>query len=491
MTAPRSILIVGGGSAGWMTAAAISRAFGLGVSVRVLEDPTERADTGVLAPFEATLPSLNAFNASLGLDETALMTAANATFRLGTSFQGWTRLDHAYIHPFSEFGGTMEGAPFHHYWLKLRAAGKAPALEDFAVAAVAARTGRFSRPSDDPRSVASTMSYGLHLEVAAYVAALKALALARGVERITASFGGIERSANGDGIETVIAGDGRRFKADLFIDATGQKGELIGRLGPTWVDYSHWLPCDRLTFALPTPGVGAPLTEARAVRDGWLLRAPLQSGPQAVRISVGLSGSDLPEGTMAFRNGRRSATWIGNCIAVGLSAATLEPLEASGLHLVQSGVSKLLGLFPAGESMTASAAEYNRLTAAEADRLRDFMILHYRANGRSGEPFWDQVRASPPPEELAHKIRMFTSRGRVSLYDEETFEDSSWIAIFLGQNILPQRYHPLVDRYSLDEVRSRLDRMRAVIARAAEAMPTHAQVLARPGRQTISQGVLT
>lgn len=485
MTASRSILIVGGGSAGWMAAAAISRAFGASVSIRVLEDPAQREDTGVLAPFEATLPSLNAFNASLGLDETVLMAAANATFRLGTSFQGWTRRDHDYIHPFSEFGGAIEGTPFHHYWLKLKTTGKAPALEDFALAAVAARKGRFSRPSDDQRSVASTMSYGLHLEVAAYIAALKAIAMAKGVACVAAAFGDIDRGSAASDIEAVITADGRRFEADLFVDATGQKGEVIGRLGSDRVDYSPWLPCDRLTDAPPGSGGVAPLTEARALREGWLLRAPLRSGARAVRVSVGSDRAEVPEGATVFSNGRRSATWIGNCVAIGLSAVTLEPLEASGLHLVQSGVSKLLGLFPAGPAMSASAAEYNRLMAAEADRLRDFMILHYRANARVGEPFWDRMRTMPLPEELAHKIRMFTSRGRVSLYDEETFEESSWIAVFLGQNIVPERYHPLVDRLSVDEIRSRLERMREVIGRAAETMPTHAEVLAREGRETV------
>ena len=475
-TGPRSVVIVGGGSAGWMTAAALSRAFGRRLSIRVLEDAQQVGDTGVLAPFEATLPSLTAFNASLGLDEDRLMAGTRATFRLGTRYRDWTRRDHDYVHPFSEFGGAMEGTGFHHYWLRLKAAGKVAPFEDFSLAAVAGRQGRFARPSDDPRSVASTMSYGLHLEVAPYVAALKSAALARGVDAGVATVGDADRRPGAEDRATVIADDGRRFDGDLFIDATGQAGTILGLMGVERVDYSRWLPCDRIASTMATGAVGAPLSEARAVRAGWLWKAPLRGGTGSARISATGFGGET--GGIAFSNGRRSRTWIGNCVAIGLSATTLEPLEASGLHLVQSGVSKLIGLFPGGGSMAASATEYNRLMAAEADRLRDLLILHYHANGRTGEPLWDAVRNAAPPDELAHKIRMFASRGRVVLYDEETFEAPSWIAVFMGQTIVPRRYHPSADRLALDQVRERLNRMRTLIAKAADAMPAHAEALA-------------
>lgn len=461
-----------------MTASALVQAFGSRVSVRVLEDENNDNDTGVLAPFEATLPSLKGFHASLGLSEDALMVATNATFRLGTVFRDWTRRDHDYIHPFSEFGGAMQGTAFHHYWLRLKGEGRAPPFEDFALAAVAGRQGRFSRPSDDPRSVASTMAYGLHLDVPDYVAVLKRLALSRGVEVEAARVANVERGADG-GVAAVVAEDGRRFQGDLFIDASGQAGVVVGRLGGDWIDWSHWLPCDRIEASTAAGGIGAALTEARAVRGGWLLKAPRRGGGAGIaKITSSAFGSGDDETQRSFSNGRRSQTWIGNCIAIGLSATTLEPLEASGLHLVQSGVSKLVGLFPAGGSMAASAAEYNRLMAAEADRLRDLLILHYRANGRTGEPLWDSARSMPLPDELAHKMRMFVSRGRVVLYDDETFEDASWIAVFMGQNKVPRRYHPLADQLTLEQVRERLERMRMVIAKVADAMPTHAQALA-------------
>ncbi len=475
----RLVLIVGGGSAGWMTAAALARAFGPRLRVRILEDDAQVEDSGVLGPFEATLPSLNGFNTSLGVSDETLVAKARATFRLGTTFRSWTRRDHAYVHPFSEFGGALDGVAFHHHWLTLKAAGLAPPLENFSVAAVAARAGRFSRPSGDPRSVASTMDYGLHLAVDDYVEVVRGVALAAGVERVIGRFADVERQAQGEGLDAIVCDDGRRFAADLFIDATGQSGELISRLGARWEDYSHWLPADRISGDAASGGATAPLTEVNALRGGWSWRAPLGTGSATMRVSASAFESGEARPALSFSNGRRSRTWIGNCVAIGLAATTLEPLEASGLHLVQSGVSKLLGLFPSDAAMSAAAAEYNRLLAAEADRLRDFTILHYRANARKGEPLWDAVRNAAPPDELAHKIRMFTARGHVSLYDEETFEDPSWIAVFLGQNIIPQRRHPIADLTPIRELAARLDRMQSVIRQAAEAMPTHADVLAR------------
>lgn len=481
----RSVLIAGGGSAGWMAAAALSRAFGRRLAVRVLEDPTQVEDTGVLGPFDATLPSLNGFNASLGLDDQDLIMKAKGTFRLGTVFRSWTRRDHDYVHPLSEFGGVLDGTPFHHHWLRLKAAGRTAPLESFAIAAVAGRAGRFSRPSDDPRSVTSTMAYGLHVDVAEYVALVKQVALAAGVQRLEGHLADIERAPGGEGLAAVVCDDGRRLEADLFIDATGQAGALISRLGVSRVDYSRWLPADRISGTEAPVDSMNPLTEARALRTGWAWRAPLGMGGAAMRVTASAFESGDQQPATRFSNGRRSSTWIGNCIAIGLAATTLEPLEGSGLHLVQSGVSKLIGLFPADRAMAAAAGEYNRLMAAEADRLRDLIILHYCANGRKGEPLWDAVRNTAPPDELAHKIRMFSSRGHISLYDEETFEQPSWIAVFMGQNVVPRRYHPMADLTPLDASSARLERMQAVIDQAVRVMPTHADMLARARGQLL------
>lgn len=477
MTSPLLVLIVGGGSAGWMTAAALSKAFGARLSIRVLEDSEAVEDSGALAPFDATLPSLNGFISGLGLHEDAVMAATNATFRLGTSFRDWTRRDQGYVHPLSEIGGVLDGVPFHHHWLRLRAAGQVAPIEDFALAAVAARKGRFARPSNDPRSVASTMSYGLHLEVAPYVQLLKTVATAGRVDVTAGRLAGVEREPGGDDISAVVLADGRSLAADLFIDATGAEGSLITLMGATWVDYSRWLPCDRISASIAPAFTGLPLSDAKAVRSGWLWRVPLLERSGAAKVWASAFGGGTEGTVRPFASGRPSEVWIGNCVAIGLSAGVLEPLEASGLHRVQSGVSKLIGLFPTASGTRASAAEYNRLMAAEMDRLRDLTILHHHANRRTGEPLWDALRETPPPDELAHKIRMFASRGRVSLYDEETFEDPSWVSVFLGQGVTPRRYHPLADRPPLEQLRSRLDAMRVVIARAADAMPTHAEAL--------------
>ena len=484
------VVVVGGGSAGWMTAAALGRSLGRNHRVLVIEERDPQDDTGMLAPFESTLPSLRAFNAMLGLDEDALTAGTSGSFKLGTRFTNWTRRGSHYIHPFSDFGGVLEGVAFHHYWLRLRQAGQVEPFENFSLAAVAARAGRFARPTDDPRSVTSTMSYGLHLDVAAYVSAVRAVAERFGVGCLRGHVATIARREVDGDIEAVVLTDGRRVEADLFIDCSGQKAALIGTLDPTWLDWSSWLPCNRLRTSFVAEANPLPLTEAQATRNGWRWRVPLRDRTGLAEVTA----SDVAPQTadaaaeIRFGNGRRNTAWVGNCVAIGLSAACLEPLEGTSLHLVQSGISKLLALFPHQGAMALPAREYNRLMADEVERIRDLLILHYRANRRTGEPMWDQARLTPPPEPLAHKIRMFESRGRISLYDEETFEEASWIAVFLGQGIQPRRYHPLADQFPIDEVRRQLKRMRDVIHKAADAMPPQGANPRRP-TTTLSEKV--
>lgn len=472
---PMRVVIVGGGSAGWMTGAALGRSLGPGHRILVIEDVRADGDSGVLAPFESTLPALRAFNAMLGLGEDGLMASASATFKLGTRFTDWSRRGSRYIHPFSDFGGVLEGVAFHHYWLKLRLAGQVEPFEDFSLAAVAAKQGRFARPSDDPRSVTSTMSYGLHLDVAAYIVAVRGAAERTGVGRVQGRVATMERRVPAGDIEALVMEDGRRIEADLFIDCSGQAATLIGVLETGWSDWSAWLPCNRLRTSIASGVDPMPLTEAQAIRTGWRWQVPLRDHVGVAEITSGNARAQVTDRAtdVRFGNGRRNRAWVGNCVAIGLSAACLEPLEGTGLHLVQSGISKLLTLFPHIGAMALEAREYNRLMADEVERIRDLLILHYRANRRFGEPMWDQLRKTPPPEALAHKIRMFESRGRISLYDEETFEDPSWIAAFLGQRIQPRRYHPLADQFPIDEVRRRLQRMREIIHAAAASMPLH------------------
>ena len=481
----RQVVILGGGTAGWMTAAALVRALGAACEIVLIElEGGEMEDTGVLAGFESTLPGIRAFNALLGLDEHAVARATRATAKLGTEFVDWSRPGRSYVHPLGEFGGAMEGVAFHHHWLRLATDPATGRLEDYALAAVAGRLGRFARPSDDPGSVLSTMNYALHLDVSAYVQGLRAYAEARGVRTLQGRFGGLKRA--GDGlIQALRLQDGREVEGELFIDCSGAAGLLVEKeLGVPYQDWREWLPCDRIAWTqAPSPVAPATLTSAAANRGGWRWRVPLQDGAGHANLfasrrvsedeAAGRLVSRLPDAAPPrverFRSGRRAHPWTGNCVAIGLSAACAEPLEGTGLHLVQSAVTKLLALFPSRNF--APADEYNRVVGEELDRIRDLLILHYKANRRRGEPLWDACRTMPVPEPLAHKIRMFESRGHVPLYDEETFEETGWVSVLIGQEVLPRRRHPFADRIPEAELRGRLGRMRALIRDAAERMP--------------------
>jgi len=486
MSQVRRIAILGGGSAGWMTAAALARALPRGSEIVVVEDPAA-PDSGCLAPFDSTLPSLAAFNRSLGLDEDRLMAAIGATFKLGTRFSGWTRPDHAYVHPFSDYGAVIEGVAFHHLWLKLRQAGQVEPFEDFALAAVAGKAGRFARPSDDPRSVTSTMAYGLHLDVAAYVNVVRSVALREGVRRIEGRFAAVERGTEGNEIDTLTLHDGSRIEADLFIDCSGLEALLVGALASHRDDWSASLPVDRVTWSRTSKSAPPLLTEATAARNGWRQTLPLADGSAQIEFMASRfqSGQTADATSRAFVSGHRTP-WVGNVIAIGLSATVLEPLEGTGLHLVQSGISKLLGLFPRPDAMAIPAREYNRLMLAESERIRDIVIAHYRLNRRRGQPLWDACAAAEPPAELAYKMRLFESRGRIPLSDEETFEEAGWIATFMGHHLQPKRYHPLADQFTHAEIRDRLDRMRAVMKAAVDAMPP-TQTATAPVRSRESQ----
>lgn len=471
----RSVLVVGGGSAGWMAAAALARAFGGRLDVEVVDIPSD-TDSGSLAVAESSLPALVAFHRLIGLDEDALVRRGAAAFKLGGRFTGWSGAGSTYVHPYSEFGATLDGVSFHQLWLKARRAGTGEALDRYALGAVAAELGRFARPSGDPRSVLSTMAYGLHLDVAAYAGELRALATALGVRRTEGALAAVEQGAAG--VAAVALADGRRLTADLYVDATGEAARLAG--DSAFESWSAWLPCDRIA-SRTTEAEGPPpaLTEATALPCGWRLDIPLPGR----RVSVQAQASRFApqsEGR-AFRQGARAEPWCGNCVAIGLSACVLEPIDGAALHIVQSGVTKLIGLFPDRSFAGGEAGEYNRLMGEELSRLRDFAIAHYRLNGRLGEPFWDAARAASPPPPLAHKLRLFESRGRVVLNDEETFLEPSWIALFLGQGLTPRRYHPMADQFPPPVLEKRLAQVQAVMRQAAQAMPPYAQVLAEIG----------
>ncbi|WAC58730.1 tryptophan halogenase family protein [Brevundimonas sp. SL130] len=482
------ILIVGGGTAGWMAAAALSHL--LGGAVRI--DLVESEAVGTVGVGEATIPPIKLFNQLIGVDENTFIRETQATFKLGIAFQDWFRQGHGYFHPFSPYGTPVGVAAFHQYWLRANdGRGAVGALGDYSPGEVAARLGRFARPADATHSPFARMPYAFHFDAGLYARFLRRQSEARGVVRHEGQISDVQLR-EGDGfIRAVRLEDGRELAADFFIDCSGFRGLLIeGALKTGYEDWSHWLPADR-AVAMPCGRVGppAPYTQSTALAAGWRWRIPLQhrTGNGYVYSSAFLS-DDEAEATLRtaldgpaagepnflrFTTGRRRKTWNKNCLSLGLASGFVEPLESTSIHLIQSGLSKLLLSFPDTGFAPADIENYNRMMQAEFERVRDFIILHYHATERDDAPLWRQVRTMAVPDSLTRKIELFRSRGRVFHYEDELFQEASWIAVLMGQGVFPARCDPLTEIVPQDQVRHRLNEIRLAIRRAVEQMPTH------------------
>jgi tryptophan halogenase len=488
----RKVLVLGGGTAGWMTAAALSKVLGGQVEVVLIESE----QIGTVGVGEATIPPILTFNGMLGIDEREFMRATRATFKLGIEFRDWTRLGDRYIHPFGSFGLDIEAIKFHQVWRKVR--DQVGPIEDFNLAAVAARQNRFALPDPDPAKVLSSLKYAFHFDAGLYARFLRGFAEARGATRVEGKVADVALRGEDGFIQSVTLEDGRTFEADLFIDCTGFRALLIGQtLGGRYIDWSHWLPNDR-AVAIPcdTGGDGlTPYTRATADKAGWRWRIPLQhrtgngyvyssahigDDEALAALTAGLDGpAQADPNFLRFQAGRREQAWIKNCVAIGLSSGFLEPLESTSIHLIQAGITKLLALFPDKGFDPLEIDEYNRLTAQQVELVRDFIILHFKATERSDTPYWDYVRTMEIPDSLARKIDLFAGRGRLFQSDYDLFAEPSWIAVLLGQGIVPRQYDALVDSLPEAALVQRLQRMSALIGQTAQAMPGHQTFIAR------------
>ena len=487
------IVIVGGGTAGWMTAAPLAQRLGKTTQIELIESP----DIGTVGVGEATLPTIRFYNHSLGIDEVDFVRKTQGTYKLGIEFQDWGHIGNRFFHGFGDFGPRIENRSPHHHWLRLRQMGDVPPFEDWSMSTIAARLNRFTPPAGDQPAAMNAYSYAYHFDTGLYAAYLRNYAMSRGVIRTEGKIVDVELNAGNGFIEALKLDDGRRIEGDLFIDCSGFRGLLIeGALKAGFEDWSHWLPCNSAQ-AVPCKSVTplTPYTRSTARSAGWQWRIPLQSrignghvycdgftsDAEAGRVLMeNLDGEalDIPR-QLRFTTGRRKSAWIRNCVAIGLSSGFLEPLESTSIQLIESGVGSLIELFPDRTFKPHLATEYNRRSAGWYESVRDFIILHYKVSERDDSDFWRYCRNMAIPDRLTHQIDTFRETGHAVVYDPNGFAEPSWLSLYFGLGVMPQAYDPFVDQIDKEQLRSHFARIRALVMQAAQAMPDHADYIAR------------
>ncbi|HVI58645.1 MAG TPA: tryptophan halogenase family protein [Luteimonas sp.] len=486
----RNVVVVGGGSAGWMAAATLSTYLGREANVRLVESE----EIGIVGVGESSVPYMKRFNGSvLGIDEMDFVASTQATFKLGIRFDDWARVGDSYVHGFGTIGRSLGPLPFHQFWLKLFLAGRAPGIGAFSLPTAAAPQGRFTTgEADAPAgSPLADIAYGYQFDAGLYARYLRKLSERRGVVRVEGRIVEVRRNGGSGDVEAVVLESGESVEGELFIDCSGFRGLLIEQALQTgYEDWTHWLPCDR-AVVVPSESAGppTPYTRATARTAGWQWRIPLQhrvgnghvycSGhigddEAAAQLLAGLDARALDEPrVLRFTTGRRRRFWNRNVVALGLAAGFMEPLESTSIYLVQSGLERLLGLFPDRGFDPLLAERFNRDTVFEYERIRDFLVLHYNATERDDSPFWSHCREMPVPGTLRETIDLFRLDGRYFRNAEDFFALPSWVQVMLGQRIVPRGYHPIVDAMPDDDLAAFVERVRASIAGAVEAMPLH------------------
>ncbi|MBC6402578.1 MAG: tryptophan 7-halogenase [Hyphomonadaceae bacterium] len=480
-------IIVGGGSAGWMAAAGLAYTTQGQCDITLIESET----IGTIGVGEATIPPVRHFNQRLGIDEADFLRLTQGSFKLGIKFINWKQQGHAYFHPFGQYGAEFDIVPFYHHWMETYLGNDNGPIDDYSMAWAAARAHKFSHPSRDKRNIGSNFDYAYHFDATLYARFLRRYSEQRGTTRVEGCVVDVSRHGETGYIESVKLENGDIHEGDFFIDCTGFSGLLIEQTLQTgYEDWRHWLPCDR-AVALPTESQGPllPYTQSTAHAAGWQWRIPLQhrTGNGHVYCSRYMSANEAtdilmdnldaeprtePE-NLRFVTGRRRKFWNRNCLALGLSAGFMEPLESTGLHLIQYGIMRFLAMLPGHGFSSLLEQEYNALTAAEYERIRDFLILHYHATDREDSEFWRYCKHMPIPERLAYKIDHFRTHGMVMSDERELFTNPSWIAVYLGQGIVPKRAPAAASLRPRVPVKDRLRDIRRAMTEAVNAMPIH------------------
>lgn len=489
------VVILGGGSAGWMAAALLSKLMGSYLSITLIESDA----IGTVGVGEATIPPIALFNQSVGLDEAAFLKATQGTIKLGIQFENWGQCGDSYMHAFGDLGRKQGLTDFHHFWMRAKAQGDTSSLWDYSFNYQAAKAGKFQPIQQIKGTPLGGLTHAYHFDAGLYANMLRKISERQGVKRIEGKVADTRMNPANGFIEALVLENGQVIDGDLFIDCSGFHGVLIeGALKTGFEDWRHWLPCDS-ALAVPCEKTGPvqPYTRSIAHDAGWQWRIPLQhrtgnghvyassyisDQAAADTLLANLDGKPLAEPRLLrFSTGRRRLQWHRNCVSLGLASGFLEPLESTSLHLVQSGVVRLLKLFPHQGIKQADVDEYNRQSRIEFERIRDFIILHYHLNQRADSRFWRERRDMAIPDSLAHKMALFKATGRVFREQDELFTEVAWHQVLIGQNFLPEDFDPMAMGLSAADLNDFLSNLRTIFSQASKQLLSHDSYLAKAG----------
>lgn len=483
----KKVVIVGGGTAGWIAAASLAKLLGPVVSITLVESEA----IGTVGVGEATIPQIRRLNGILGLDEFEFVKETKASFKLGIEFNNWGQIGDSYLHTFGDAGINLSSLHFHQYWLRGHQAGLTDCLWDYSLHHKVAYDHKFGKLERVGNTSMTGLSYAYHFDAGLYARYLRKTAEELGANRVEGRITETKLKNESGYIESVVLENGEVIDGDIFIDCSGFRGLLIGQaLGVEYVDWSNWLPCNRAAaVASKSTDPLLPYTKATAHKAGWQWRIPLQhrtgnghvfcdqfiSEDEATQTLLdNLEGNPLSDPKLLkFTTGRRESFWRKNCVSLGLASGFLEPLESTSIHLIQSNVSKLIELFPDKTFKPANIQEYNRQVAHEYDLIRDFLILHYHLTQRDDSKFWRYCRDMEVPESLKAKMELFAGQGLLYKDPEDLFRESSWVQVMLGQNLVPRSYHPMADRINERQLKEFFGSIKAIIEKSTSPLPPH------------------
>ena len=487
------IVIAGGGSAGWMSAAALSSTLNQKCEIVLIESE----QIGTVGVGEATIPPIRTFNQTLRIDEQEFVRQTQASFKLGIEFVDWGAVGERYFHPFGPHGRTFDISNVHQHWLRAKRSGDPSRFDEHSMAWALARNNRFAPPSGDRRHVLSTYDYAFHFDAGLYAKFLRKHSEQRGVLRVEGKISEVSLHPETGFVSALILESGERFEADLYIDCTGFRGVLIeGALEAGFEDWTKWLPCNRAAaVGCESTAPLLPYTKATAHQAGWQWRIPLQhrTGNGLVycskymdqdtaldRLTNNLEGEMITEPKfIRFKTGAREKQWEKNCVALGLSGGFMEPLESTSIHLIQRSVLRFLRMVPSDEISLADVKEYNEQTFEDMDKIRDFLIMHYCVTDRRDSEFWRYVANMDIPRSVQQKIDLFSETARVFRKNEELFAENSWIQCMMGQGITPKSHHPIADKMTDEELKYFLEKIKNNISRTVSMLPSHGEYVKR------------